>query len=201
MKRSIFLLTVVFLIVVSGIASAQQTDVSVNVSGVFTNQNNGSFLDRTATTSAGFLFSFRHFPYRNNGVEVSYGYTKNSQEYKDRFGNDIPPIQTSVHELTADYVLRANLGQFHPFALAGGGLLIFDPTSNAVDTAIIPISRQTRVAFLYGAGVDVQLAKALALRAQYRGLFYEAPDFGSSDIHTGSAMHTMEPTIGIVYKF
>jgi opacity protein-like surface antigen len=201
MQRSVLLLTVVFLILVNGIASAQ-SDVSANVTGAFANQVSGKGLNETATKSAGLLFSFRHFS-NHNGFEANYGFTKNSQKYTDQSGNSVASVQSSIHELTAAYVWRATRGAFRPFALAGGGLLIFNPTSSASDSADPSISRNNRPAFLYGVGVDVAVSKEVAVRAQYRGFFYEAPDFFGSAvaIHTSTAMQTAEPSVGIVYRF
>lgn len=203
MKRSALLLAFVLLIFASGIALAQHSDVAVSGTGVFTNRITGSGLAQTATASGGFLISYRHIAH-HGGIEVSYGYTQNSQRYGGLFGSatSFVPIQTGMNEVTADYVYRASFGRIKPFALAGGGLIIFDPTSAGVNAAPVPISHQTRVAFLYGAGIDVGIVKFLALRAQYRGLFYEAPDFGASPtLHTGSAMHSQEPAIGLVFRF
>jgi opacity protein-like surface antigen len=201
MPRSALLLTAVFLILASGIASAQ-SDVSLNVTGNFANTVNGKGIEETATKSGGVLFSFRHFSH-HNGFEANYGYTKNSQKYSDQLGNSVASIQSSIHELTAAYVWRATRGAVQPFALAGGGFLMFSPTSSATDAAVPKISRNTRPAFLYGAVIDVAVSKKAALRAQYRGLIYEAPDFfgGAVAIHTSTAMRTSEPSIGIVYRF
>jgi opacity protein-like surface antigen len=81
--------------------------------------------------------------------------------------------------------------------------VVFNPTSSATDSADPTVSRQYRPAFLYGAGVDVQVNKGMALRAQYRALVYEAPDFFGANValHTSAAMQTAEPSIGIVYRF
>jgi opacity protein-like surface antigen len=200
MKRTQELCIVLFLVLASGFGLAQQADIAASVSGVITNQSSGSFMTRTATTSAGGLFSFRYFPHRN-GIEANFGYTKNSQQFEGSLGNVIAPVQTSVYELTGDYVLRFGHDPIRPFAFLGGGMLIFGPTDSAIKSAVIPISRQTRPAFLYGAGADFRITDKAAIRGQYRGLLYEAPDFGNSNLHTGYAMHTIEPSVGLVYRF
>jgi opacity protein-like surface antigen len=203
MQRSALLFTLFFLVLVSGIASAQ-TDISANVTGVITKEVDGKGVQETATKSLGVLVSFRHFNGSHSGVEVNYGYTKNSQKYADQAtGNLLASIQTSIHEVTGAYVFRLNRGMFQPYALAGAGLLMFSPTSSAIDAADPSISGQKRPTFLYGAGADVQVSKGMSVRAQYRGLICEAPDFFGNRvaIHTSRAMQTAAPSIGIVYKF
>jgi opacity protein-like surface antigen len=202
MQRSVLLLTVLFLILVGGTASAQ-TDVSVDLTAAIANKVNGNGLNETATKSIGGLVSFRHFSGHHSGFEVNYGYTKNSQKYTDQAGNSVAVVQAGNHELTGAYVFRATRGSFQPFALAGGGALVFNPTQSALDTADPSVSRQKRPVFLYGVGADIRVSEGLAVRAQYRGLIYEAPDFFGARVavHTSTAMQTAEPSIGIVYRF
>ena len=47
----------------------------------------------------------------------------------------------------------------------------FDPPGGSVS------QEQTRNAFVYGGGLDVPMAKHIALRTQYRGFVYKIPDF------------------------
>ena len=47
----------------------------------------------------------------------------------------------------------------------------FDPPGGSVS------QEQTRNAFVYGGGLDVPMAKHIALRAQYRGFVYKISDF------------------------
>jgi len=60
---------------------------------------------------------------------------------------------------------------------------------------------QRALAFLYGGGADYRLRKAFALRVQYRGLIYKAPDFDVPSLYTGVNGHMAEPSAGIVFKF
>lgn len=202
MQRRAVLLTVFFLILAGGISSAQSSDISVNGNVAIANTSTGHGVHETATKSAGLLLSFRHFS-SHSGFEVNYGYTKSSQKYTDQSGASIANVQSGNHEITGAYIFRLTRGPIQPFALAGGGLLIFNPTSSAIDNADPSISRQNRPVFLYGLGADVRVTNGVAVRAQYRSLIYEGPDFFGANlaIHTSSAMQTAEPTIGLVYKF
>lgn len=206
MKRSLVPLTAVLLILIAGNAWAEDSssDVSANITGVYTNQPSGEGLTQKATNSAGLLLSYRYFFNRYSGIETNFGYTKNSQVYADQFGNLLAEIQTGMYEVTGAYVLRAGgrRAPVRPFALVGGGLLIFTPTNIATLTSLIPVASQNRPTFLYGAGVDIKVNREVAVRAQYRGLLYEAPDFQQPfALHSGAAMHTAEPSAGLVFRF
>ena len=204
MKHTAILLTGLFLICACGIASAQQTDISANVLGVYTREASGSGLHETATKSLGMLLSFRHFPQQHNGLEVNYAYTKNSQRYTDVSGAELKRVQAGIHELTGAYVYHITRGALQPFALAGAGFLIFNPTDSALKAAgATSISRKTEPAFLYGAGTDIRVTHQLALRAQCRGLISKAPDFygAALALHTGAAKQILEPSVGVIYRF
>ena len=73
--------------------------------------------------------------------------------------------------------------------------------------------KQTEFAVLYGAGLDYRflsnirrfkesdLVPHLALRFQYRGLFYRAPSFKNPTLFTGRQGHLAEAAGGLVIKF
>jgi opacity protein-like surface antigen len=54
------------------------------------------------------------------------------------------------------------------FVLAGAGALIFDPENFA------GANTQTRAAFVYLAGADVNLTNHLFVRGEYRGFVYNS---------------------------
>ena len=58
-----------------------------------------------------------------------------------------------------------------PFALAGVSGMIFDPSN------FTGASTQTRAAFLYGGGADLNLSSHLFVRAEYRGFVYNSPTY------------------------
>jgi len=47
-------------------------------------------------------------------------------------------------------------------------------------------------------GGDYNLTRHFALRADYRGLVYERPDFDLQALHSGPTTHTAQPSAGIV---
>lgn len=196
-KRSILLLVIVLLGSMAVFAQETKSDLSLNVTGDFSKHSSGNGIDLTPTQAAGFLSTYRYSFRPHQALELNYGYTRNSQNYSD---GTSASVQSNVHEWTAAYVLKASSGKFQPFALAGTGVLIFGPTSN-VDTSALEVSRQARAVFLYGVGADYNVTSHVALRAQYRGLLYKAPDFGLSDLTTNAKGHLAQPSLGLVFRF
>jgi opacity protein-like surface antigen len=120
----------------------------------------------------------------------------------DLSGNQtLNSIRSNVHEATADYVFTPRKSaRLSPFLLAGGGAFIFSPVSNSNNTAL-GAATEAKGVFLYGGGADYRLLHNTALRLQYRGLLYQAPDFNIFGYSTGAWQHTAEPSAGVVYRF
>jgi outer membrane immunogenic protein len=177
-------------------AFAQETgrsEISVQALGSFvkTTTDNGV---QTATNSGGVLANYRFFFTHDNGVEVNYGYSLNTQTYglpSGLFG-----VKANQHEVTAAYVYRHPLRRLTPFVEAGVGGLVFDPKEAPA------ASTQARAAFVYGGGADFNLTKRVFLRAEYRGLVYDSPTFGLSETSgTDRVTHRAEPSVGFGYRF
>jgi len=168
---------------------------------VFSKDTSGNGLDQSVTNSGGILASFRYGVRDHSSLELNYGYTRNSQIYANNTAFTFQQQQANIHELSAAYVYQMDRRKkLNPFVLGGGGFLIFSPVS--VSSFSIPdASRDTKGAFLYGAGVNYRLTDALGLRLQFRGLIYKSPDFGVAASSTGSWAHTGEPSIGITLRF
>lgn len=90
--------------------------------------------------------------------------------------------------------------RIHPYVLAEGGALVFDPTGN-VFGSVPGAQKQTVGVFAYGGGADFPLFNHVSLRAEYRGLVYNAPDFGFSELNTNTITHIAQPSAGIVFRF
>ena len=167
-----------------------RNDVAVQAFGSFVKSTTQNGVEQTATNSGGVLASYRFFFNKNNGVEVNYGYSLNTQSYSG-FG-----VNSFSHEATAAYVFRVPLRHWSPFALAGAGGLVFDPKDFTGATA------QGRAAFVYGAGADFRLSNRLFLRAEYRGLVYNSPTFDLAGLNgLDRVTHRAEPSIGFGYRF
>ena len=84
--------------------------------------------------------------------------------------------------------------------LAGTGALRLSPAaSNAYPQSAA--QKQARQAFDYGGGVNFALSKRVALRVEYRGLVYFAPDMGFSRLGTNSVTHLAQPSVGLSFRF
>ncbi len=130
----------------------------------------------------------------NHGVEVNYGYSRNTQTYGLPEG--ALGVNSNQHEVTAAYVYRHPLRNFTPFAEAGLGSLVFDPREAP------GAATRARLAFVYGAGADVNITRRIFVRAEYRGLVYNSPTFDFAQaIGADRATHRAEPSVGFGYRF
>ena len=87
-----------------------------------------------------------------------------------------------------------------PYALAGVGALTFDPTRN-LGGIVTGADGQTKAAFVYGGGADINLTRRFAVRFEYRGLVYKRPDFGLASLESDATTHTAQPSAGFVIRF
>src|ERR1700690_3063740 len=200
-------LTIVAVLAVASFAPAQDDtrfDLGLSYSGVFSKTSASSVTSTilTPTTSGGVLGSFRYHFSPKNGIEVNIGHTNNSQIYT------IPPytfrVSAGITEFSAAYVLSPfHAKRLEPFVLGGGGILKFGAGSQYIDGFFSSFGarNQTSLAALYGGGADFHLWRSLALRVQYRGLFYKAPNFTQTRLFTGVYGHMAEPTAGLVIQF
>lgn len=169
-------------------------DVAVQAFGSFVKTTTQHGIDNTATNSGGVLASYRYFFSEHHGVEANYGYALNTQSYTSPAG--AAGVKTNSHEISGAYVFRMPFHNVTPFALAGVGALVFDPTEFA------GASTQTRAAFVYGAGADINLSRHIFMRAEYRGLVYNSPTYDlPAFAGLDRATHRAEPSVGFGYRF
>jgi outer membrane immunogenic protein len=186
-----------------------RSDVSVQALGSFVKTTTRNGVDQSATNSGGVLATYRFFFDVHNGVEVNYGYERNTQSYALPVGP--LGVGTDSHEVSVDYVLRFPQKRWTPFVLAGVGALVFDPRgssqsilagSSITTGSPVAIDSQTRAAFVYGGGADFKLTKNLFMRAEYRGFVYNSPTYDYSGFsNLDRTTHRAEPSIGFGYRF
>jgi len=201
MKRGLFVTVAsILLFTVAAMSQEVRNEVSVQGTGFFTKDSSGDGISRTITNTGGLQIGYRYNINRWLSAEANYGFDRNTQRYFSGFGEN--RVQSNVHGVTADVVVKLpfHMSKFSPYALAGGGGLIFDPTGNG-GGAVPGADTQAKGAFLYGAGADYALTRHLSLRAEYRGFVYKDPDFGLRSLRTDSWTHTAQPSAGIVYRF
>lgn len=203
MKISVFQKSIIaiaaFALTYSATANAQNqhSEISAQVTGFFPKDSDGNGVHQESTNSAGLLIGYRHNFNYWLAAEANYGYSRNTQSY-----SGVAPvhIQANVHEITGAAVVKLPLGKLQPFALAGAGALVFDPTNNPGGT-FATVGQETKAAFLYGVGADYRLANHFSLRGEYRGLVYKAPSFGIASLDTNGFTHVAQPSAGIVFRF
>ncbi len=193
-------------------------DASFNGAAVFTSGTDGNGIHHGATIGANYFGTFRAKLNAKSSFIFTYGRAKNSQTYQTNF--DFHELTTIV-EYSGAYVYSPfQKGKFEPFVLLGGAALRFKPRStwvffpdfadNVPNRVSIDLGAktQTEPAFLYGVGLDYKLHNRIALRLQYRGFFYQVPDFGVNtasggavSFTTGGRAHMAEPSVGLVFRF
>jgi opacity protein-like surface antigen len=173
---------------------AGRSEVTVQAFGSFVKDTTSGGVRQSATDSGGVLASYRFFFNNNHGVEVNYGYSLNTQSYG--LADGPLGVKSNQHEVTAAYVYRHPLKHFTPFAEAGVGGLVFNPTEAPL------ASTQARAAFVYGGGADFSITKRVFVRAEYRGLVYNSPTFDLTPAFGADRVtHRAEPSVGFGYRF
>ena len=152
----------------------------------------------SATKSGGFLLGYSYQFNRWAGAEGNYGYTRNTQNYIASAGQS--SLQSDIHEVTGAFVahIPVNAAKVRPYALAGAGALIFDPTDRV---ALTGVERQSKAAFVYGGGVNFDLTHNFGVRAEYRGLVYKVPNFTLDSLTLDKVTHLAQPSVGFFVRF
>ncbi len=207
MGRGLFVPFVALICIFTAVGYAQDLKSEVSVQGTANITKNSDNLDipHEATKSGGFLAGYRYHLNPWFAIQGDYGYTRNTQKYFDPFfgGTD---IQATIHQLTGEAVITApSSSRIRPYGLAGIGGLFFRPTNN-LSNAFIGVgtnsgNNQAKAAFVYGGGVDFDLTRFVALRAEYRGLVYKIPDFQIPGLASDAFTHLAQPSVGLVWRF
>jgi outer membrane immunogenic protein len=170
--------------------TANKSDVTVQGLGSFVKQTTQNGITQKATNTGGVLATYRFWFDRHSGVEANYAWTPNTEKY-NQFG-----IDDNSHEISAAYVFRMPMKRWSPFVLAGAGALVFDPKNFAA------ASTQTRAAFVYGGGADINLSSHLFVRGEYRGFVYNSPTYDLAGLRGFDRVtHRAEPSLGFGWRF
>jgi len=200
-KIAILVGSVALLLCVGAVAQESRSEISLQGTGFFTKDTSGRGTNQRTTNTGGFLVGYRYNLNRWLAAEAVYGYDRNTQRYFGTAGSS--RIQANVHQVTGGFVVHLPASprlRISPYLLAEGGALVFDPTDNAFGS-VAGAQSQAAGVFAYGGGADFPLLRHIALRAEYRGLVYSAPDFGFSTLNTNTVTHTAQPSAGLVIRF
>jgi opacity protein-like surface antigen len=201
--RTAFLLA--GLAALSGAVAMAQTTVAASVYGAFSGATSGNGTKESPSNAAGGIIEVRHISNPLVGYEGTYSFNRANQAYTTTgvfcpvsaipCGPQPAPVSANAHEITADWVASVKLSNLRPFALAGVGVLLNEPSSGQSNT-----TSDTRPVFVYGAGLDWGLLPHLGVRLQYRGNLYKAPDLTRLYTSTDAFTHTAEPMIGVYLR-
>jgi hypothetical protein len=168
-------------------------DVALTAFGQDTNRTNGNSIRNGTTASVGGMLSYRQSPRWWFGYEVNYGYTK----YNDTYYYDTYHVKHNSNELTLAYLMKSpSYGGFRVFGTMA-------PTSygGVVHVILGTPATQTVPMFVYSLGAEKQLTSRLGVRAQFRDDVYKDPDFKQQALDTTRLRNTLEPGIGVYYRF
>jgi hypothetical protein len=176
----------------------------VGLSGFYqvTDATNGNFIRDDTTESGGALVSFRR-PWKPwAGFEANLGYTK----FFESYNKNTVKVENNVTDVSVSYLFQApTFYGIQPFFSLGGGVIVFSPVSgtltdvNHITNGSLP--SQLLPQFVFNLGVDHPLFWRLGLRAGMRGEKYKTPDFHQFLIDTKTLRTTLEPHVGIYYRF
>jgi len=191
--------------------------VGVGLQGVFpagtftkgiTENNQSSGGAQSTTSSVGAGVDLRYDFGRHSAVGVAATFNRNDELFYDIFTQAINRVKSNNTELIGTYIFRLPSNErVKPYAMFGGGMVIFSPVTNEYSVSGIPAT-DTKPAFAYGFGTDIKVSENFALRLQYRGLVRSEPDFKlfnadptQNAFGTNLRTHVAEPSIQLVYHF
>jgi len=199
MKRLIVSVAALFVFATSALAQVEDpSQINFLGTAVLTKDTTSGPNTYSSTKSGGGIVGYSYQFNRWASAEGNYGYTRNTQNYLGTNGQ--ASIRSDIHQVTGSFVARipAHLGRLRPYALAGAGALIFNPTDqNTVQGA----ARQAKATFVYGGGADINIVHNFGVRAEYRGFLFKAPDFTLSGLNLDKVTHIAQPSAGFFVRF
>jgi opacity protein-like surface antigen len=197
-QRAAVTIGILAIVSITGVAQENRSEISIQGTGFFSKDTAGNGTIERANNTGGFLIGYRYNFNRWLAAEANYGYDRNTQFY---FGGTSARVQSDIHQFTGEAVIKLpTFARLQPYALAGAGALVFDPTGNA-GGSFPGATLEGKGAFVYGVGAQYAFTRHLSLQAEYRGLVYKAPSFNLAGLNTGSWTQVAQPSAGIVFRF
>lgn len=203
MNRMRWLFVLAGFATLSVVAARAQTDVALSAYRAFSNSTTGNGTVQVPTDSVGGMLELRHISTPFIGYELTYSLNPDNQTLSPQAGsctyecgNQPETISTKANEVALNWVVSKKFKNFRPFAVGGIGFFIAAPSGY-----VYASNTTVRAAFVYGAGVDWDLARRFGLRFQYRGNLYKAPVVTDIYYPTGAFTQTSEPMVGAFFRF
>jgi Outer membrane protein beta-barrel domain len=176
----------------------------VGAAGLYqvTNASNGNSIREDTTESGGVLISFRQ-PYRPwLGYEADLSYTK----FYEAYNKGVVKVESNVTDFSFSYLLQSPpIYGVQPYLTLGGGIIVFSPISgtltNLNQTVPSSLPSQLLPEFTYSLGLKIPLFSRFGVNGGLRGLKYKTPDFHQVSIDTHTLRTTLQPNIGVYYRF
>jgi hypothetical protein len=182
--------------------TSQKYDVGVSGFYQVTGAANGNFIRDDTTESGGGMFSFRQ-PWRPwAGYEANVGYTK----FFESYNKNVVKVESNVTDFSVSYLFQSpSVFGVQPYVSVGGGIIVFSPVSGTLTDLNSPTTKslpsQLLPEFVFNLGINYPIFSRLGVRAGMRGLKYKTPDFHQFSIDTKTLRTTLEPNIGVYYRF
>ena len=184
-------------------------DLGVLGVGVFNKSSNGvatvnghanTPVNLNPSNTAGVVLSLRYTASPLVGFEFNYGYARYTDLFAPFGSQPNGGVQQNASEYTFGYVVHARKQYFGltPFASGGAGTTVFRPTPGGG----LALPEQARATYYFSVGAETTvLSPHFGVRAQYRQVFFKAPDFETNYLPIQQHTTTYEPGVGFFLRF
>jgi hypothetical protein len=134
------------------------------------------------------------------GLEFNYGYARYTDTFTPFGAQSTGGVQQNAAEYTFGYVIHSPKDFYGatPFFSVGAGTTDFRPTPGGGE-GLLP---QARATYYYSFGAEkLVLSPHFGVRAQFRELFFKAPDFETNYLTIQQRTTTLQPGFGIFLRF
>ncbi len=192
-------------------------DLSVVGLGIFNKDSNGiapvasnpgssnpgtvpTHVNLSPGNTAGALLTLRYTISPYVGFEGNYGYSRYTDTFTPFGVQPNGGVQQNASEYTLGYVVHTRKQHFGvtPFVSGGLGTTVFRPTPGGG----LGLPEQARATYYGSVGVETTvLSPHFGIRAQYRQVFFKAPDFETNYLTIQQHTTTYEPGFGFFLRF
>ena len=152
------------------------------------------------SNTAGAVVSLRYTVSPLVGFEFNYSYARYTDLFTPFGSQPNGGVQQNASEYTFGYVVHSKKQYFGltPFASGGAGTTVFRPTPGGG----LALPEQARATYFASVGVETTvLSPHFGVRAQYRQLFFKAPDFETNYLRIEQHTSSYEPGLGFFLRF
>jgi Outer membrane protein beta-barrel domain len=183
-------------------------DLGVVGLGIFNKDSNGTAIVNGKPTAvnlspgdtAGALVTLRYTAAPWVGFELNYSYARYTDTFTPFGTQPVGGVQQNAGEYTLGYVVhpRKKLFGWQPFISGGAGTTVFRPTSGGG----LALPEQARATYYGSVGAETTVfSPHFGVRAQYRQVFFKAPDFETNYLTIQQHTTTFEPGFGFFLRF